>query len=239
MISGVVFLGTPHIKSDRRQAARTLGHILALQSKSLIRYPFSSSDVFVFLEVCRQFEVLNLQVPVISVYESKETSQYIHILAKFIRRRGSVVSWQFLSALRSCSQLFTKANKIVPEALSRLGASQETVVDSGSNHIDVYKLPTRGEAYGVIVQLAKSVMQDAPDIITKRFADCKWPRRKSCRERTTSDANADAVPPGLANMTLESATTTQYGGSANTSPEYNQLIQHPYHQVLNPVAELM
>lgn len=72
-ISGGVFLGSPHIVSDLDQLKTILNLLLQYLHKGKGRTISSDEDAQYIFSVCREFERVNLSVPVVSVYESRET----------------------------------------------------------------------------------------------------------------------------------------------------------------------
>lgn len=92
VISGAIFLGAPHLVSDPDQAKRTMDLLLKCQSKGIGRSLSSESDVRAITDVCKSFELVNLKVPVLSVYESRETPTQRNVFAKFRKNRNPVVS---------------------------------------------------------------------------------------------------------------------------------------------------
>ena len=87
MVAGAIFLGAPHFVGDRQEAKRTFDLLLKCQRKGIGRSLSSSNDVEALMDVCKSFELLDLKVPVISAYESKETSTQNNVFSK-LRSKG-------------------------------------------------------------------------------------------------------------------------------------------------------
>ena len=91
VISGVVFLGTPHSLGDEKLESNILDLLLRSQQKILPKHAFVKTDNAALVDLSRQFEVVNLQVPVISVYEGRETKIHDSLFARFRKSRQSIV----------------------------------------------------------------------------------------------------------------------------------------------------
>lgn len=91
-ISGVVFLGTPHSLGDEKLESNILDLLLRSQQRILPKHAFVKTDNAALIDLSRQFEVVNLQIPVISVYEGRETKIHDSLFARFRKSRQSIVS---------------------------------------------------------------------------------------------------------------------------------------------------
>jgi len=83
VVAGAIFLGAPHFGMDKQEAKRTFDLLLRCQHKGIGRSLSSDNDVEALMDVCKTFELLNLKVPVVSAYESKETSTQHNLFSKF------------------------------------------------------------------------------------------------------------------------------------------------------------
>jgi hypothetical protein len=70
---GIVFLGTPHMTSQGDEKWENCRLILKSNRKDVPKQCLSADDISKLASVCQQFEDVNLQVPVLSVYEATET----------------------------------------------------------------------------------------------------------------------------------------------------------------------
>ena len=101
VVAGAIFLGAPHLVKEKQEAKRTIDLLLKCQRKGIGRSLSSDYDVEALMDVCKSFELLNLKVPVVSAYESKETSTQHNIFSKFrskgrnqvVRRVRVFLSW--------------------------------------------------------------------------------------------------------------------------------------------------
>ena len=114
LVAGGIFLGAPHLVNDKLEAKKVLCLLLKCQRKGIgrnLKYrnklepsaitfwqlqqktQLIDDDVDALMDVCKSFELLNLRVPVVSVYESKETSTH-DLVPKF--RRDQVVCRAYL-----------------------------------------------------------------------------------------------------------------------------------------------
>ncbi|KAL4787535.1 hypothetical protein BJX76DRAFT_299629 [Aspergillus varians] len=93
VISGAIFLGSPHLELDPKQAKVTLDLLLRCQNKCFGRSLTSNNDLMAGIDICKSFELINLNVRVISVYESQDTQTERKVFAKFFgRHRNASVS---------------------------------------------------------------------------------------------------------------------------------------------------
>lgn len=86
VISGAIFLGSPQLVSDTQEAKRTLDLLLRCRGRGIGRSLSSDGDLATVVDICRAFERVNLKVPVISVYESKEAMTQAPMFAKLLRK---------------------------------------------------------------------------------------------------------------------------------------------------------
>jgi hypothetical protein len=71
--SGIIFLGTPHTTSKDDKRWENWKWILKLTRKDIPKQSQTDGDINMLVEVCQIFELLHLQIPVLSVFEAKET----------------------------------------------------------------------------------------------------------------------------------------------------------------------
>jgi hypothetical protein len=106
VISGIVFLGTPHIGYNQADGNDVLNNILHSISKSKIKFQAVKRDREDLQKLCQQFEVAKLQVRILSAYESQETKQYKNSIMGFWKNRTSIVSsLNKLSTVTRCTSL--------------------------------------------------------------------------------------------------------------------------------------
>jgi hypothetical protein len=70
---GIVFLGTPHITAANERASQAFSRILRSDPRSPSKRTVSQKDLSSLAVVGLQFEELNLQIPILSAYETLET----------------------------------------------------------------------------------------------------------------------------------------------------------------------
>ena len=73
VISGLVFLATPHIVESDDGASRLMSTILRSDLKPKSKRMFSKSDLSGLAYCGLQFEELKLDIPILSCYETVET----------------------------------------------------------------------------------------------------------------------------------------------------------------------
>lgn len=106
-MSGAIFLGSPHLVGDKKDAKRVIDLLLRCQHKGYDRRSASGDiDAESLLEICKGFERTNLAVPVVSIFEAKHTStpRSVFSKAKIWKKAQyeAVVSISFLSRERKC-----------------------------------------------------------------------------------------------------------------------------------------
>lgn len=92
IVKGAVFLGSPHLVTDKVAARDTLDMILRCQSKTFGRGSIHENDVQDIMEICKEFELVRVKFPVISAFESKETQLQRSVFARFRKNTSEVVS---------------------------------------------------------------------------------------------------------------------------------------------------
>jgi len=93
VISGIIFLGTPHLPLNIEPKPNVLENILRLRQKSIPRRDnIRADDNHVVAQFCRSFELIGIQVPIVSAYERAESSVYEGMFAKLRKPRQLVVS---------------------------------------------------------------------------------------------------------------------------------------------------
>lgn len=83
MISGAIFLGVPHFTRTKEEAKATFDLLLRCQNKGIGRNLSSQNDIESLMDVCKAFELIKLTVPIISAYESRETTTHYTLFSKF------------------------------------------------------------------------------------------------------------------------------------------------------------
>ncbi|KAF2117486.1 hypothetical protein BDV96DRAFT_644901 [Lophiotrema nucula] len=137
MLSGIVFLGAPHITTDVAQAQATLD----LLSKSGVGEPWSM-NYQALMETCRAFTSSYPSVPILSVYETRGT--------KLAKNPFSSALWK-MRGTRSRNPI------ILPESLCEIGVQSETLIAADTDHFGICKVPVTSPAFAMITKLAKGV----------------------------------------------------------------------------------
>lgn len=88
----MVFLGTPHLSTSTGARPNVLENILRLRQKTLPRRDaLTPDDNMIMARLCHNFELIGIQVPVVSAYETVESRIYEGMFAKFRRPHQVVV----------------------------------------------------------------------------------------------------------------------------------------------------
>ncbi|RSL75516.1 hypothetical protein CEP51_010797 [Fusarium floridanum] len=147
VVSGFIFLGSPHLIGDIEDAKKSFDLLAKCRNSGTVKALSSLTELSDLIEVCKSFERLGIQGPVVSAYETKETHLSSGLFAKFRSR--------------------TRGHMIVPESLSTLRVHSETSVDSKSNHTDICNLPIGSELYNSCENLIMEVLHTAPQRIAE------------------------------------------------------------------------
>ncbi|KAK3947355.1 hypothetical protein QBC32DRAFT_224369 [Pseudoneurospora amorphoporcata] len=144
VLSGAIFLGTPHITEDWEAANKTLRLLVKCQGKKGARPRLGDDDVTKFIKICKDFDIIPLDIPVLSAYETK----------------GAVPS------VKLFHKIFNKESKhvIVTRALGTLGShiAEYTEVDCISNHLNICRVSLGSELYRECVKFLGVVGREAP-----------------------------------------------------------------------------
>jgi hypothetical protein len=109
VVAGAIFLSSPHFVGDKHEAKRAIDRFLKCQHKGFGVTVASDGDVEVLMSLCKAFDCIALEVPVVSAYETKETSAHRGIFAKF-RSKGLVCFPNRAYRLRSrCVRTYSSA----------------------------------------------------------------------------------------------------------------------------------
>lgn len=79
-------MGTPHIRPDISGMENVLTHIINSRPRSRLKFKIEKRDQEDLQTLCRDFELANLKVPIISAYEARKT--------KSLDRRSIVNIWK-------------------------------------------------------------------------------------------------------------------------------------------------
>lgn len=92
MVARAIFLSVPHFIKEKNKAKATSDLLIKCQRQRTSRSRWTVTDMDNLINICRRFELLNLRVPIISAFESRETSIQLQLLSKFSKKsRASVV----------------------------------------------------------------------------------------------------------------------------------------------------
>lgn len=79
-------MGTPHIRPDISGMENILTHIINSRPRSRLKFKIEKRDQEDLQTLCRDFELANLKVPIVSAYEARKT--------KSLDRRSIVNIWK-------------------------------------------------------------------------------------------------------------------------------------------------
>lgn len=72
-LSGVIFLGSPHLTTTDDERWENWQLLLKLYRKDVSKSVLRIEDIQILASVCGKFNALNLRIPVLSVYEQRKT----------------------------------------------------------------------------------------------------------------------------------------------------------------------
>lgn len=172
-MSGVLFLGAPHFR-DRLDAKRAFDLLLKCQHKGFGRTLSTDRDILSLMQVCKDFELVNIQVPIISVYESLATSLRRSLFQIRAKARDQVVRCLRFGAYMDTMLTTPCYWKIVPQELGTLGFGSETVVDGEADHFDICKVPDDSKLDGRLRSFFTTIMSTAPQRIADATQPCEY-----------------------------------------------------------------
>lgn len=92
MVAGAIFLGVPHFIKDGNEAKATFDLLIKCQRQKTNRSRSTINDMDNLIDICKQFELLSLRVPIVSAFETRETSTQFQLFSKLgMKSRPSVV----------------------------------------------------------------------------------------------------------------------------------------------------
>ena len=71
--SGIIFLGSPHLTSASAEGWNTVKLVMKANRKDVSKQNMTDNEMESIATACRQFEDLQLTIPVLSIYENRET----------------------------------------------------------------------------------------------------------------------------------------------------------------------
>ncbi|KAK1834717.1 hypothetical protein QBC39DRAFT_8629 [Podospora conica] len=139
-LSGIVFLGTPHTTKHGKERWRSLT-LLLHHCFQLSRQAMSQAELKYDLvaDISEQFEEKVHDIPVLSVFETKETK--------------TRTAWIFGS----------KKQLLVGKELARTSVNQEILISSNSDHDDVCTLEPRSELWKEFTNLIDNIIVQESD----------------------------------------------------------------------------
>ncbi|KAK7422145.1 hypothetical protein QQZ08_009613 [Neonectria magnoliae] len=146
-LCGIIFLGTPHLVSlnDPRWSRWPL--MMRSPAKDAPKVELGKFDIPNLAAACQDFQAINLQSPILSIYEGLEKRTRDNVLDVFKRSR----------------MLF------VDQDLARVGAQNEDLQRVEANHDDLIRVPVNGLLYDKIVKFFKVAAEEGPEGVAEIF----------------------------------------------------------------------
>ncbi|EGX95344.1 NB-ARC and TPR domain protein [Cordyceps militaris CM01] len=137
VISGIVFLGTPHLPSTIAASPNLVESILKLHQRGTLRKDaVTADDNSLLARCCYDFELLGIQVPIVSAYETVESRVRFGMF--------KVVPTLILSKERSV-----------------IGSQQEVVIAASQDHEHICNVPVQSSLYEAIKNAWQRALDDA------------------------------------------------------------------------------
>jgi hypothetical protein len=157
IISGIVFLATPHIVESDETASRALATILRSDLKPKSKRMFSKSDLSGLAFCGLQFEELKLGIPILSCYETFET----RFQSPLWHSRKGVVSLSWNSRLKT---KLTPLKQLVDSQLAKISISSEKLIRIDTDLSGIFN-QLNGVIHLQIKEFLQQILTEAPDRI--------------------------------------------------------------------------
>jgi len=159
IISGIIFLATPHIVESDEAASQALSTILRSDLKPKSKRMFSKSDLSGLAFCGLQFEELKLDTPVLSCYETLET----RFQSPLWHSRKGVVGLLWNSRLRT---KLTSIKQLVDSQLARISISSEKLIRIDTDLSGIFN-QLNGVIHLQIKEFLQRILTNAPERIRK------------------------------------------------------------------------
>lgn len=172
VISGIVFLGTPHLSADVAPSPNIIDLILRLhQRPAPSKHALTADDNAFVARCCQDFSLLGIQVPIVSAYEVTASRVY---QGMFKSQRIVVSTYGSSTSSRALQHKDISADpwliaKIVPKDRSTVNSQHEILVAADKSHGDMCNVQVGGSLYKAIDYALQRSIEDAPGLIFKRF----------------------------------------------------------------------
>lgn len=91
VLSGILFLGTPHTSLGQSDSLDVLSRILRSRPKSRLKKEVVKYDRESLQALCQDFEMAKLRVPILSAYEAKGSKMHSNPLVSLWKNRTVIV----------------------------------------------------------------------------------------------------------------------------------------------------
>ncbi|KAL9097860.1 MAG: hypothetical protein Q9165_000186 [Trypethelium subeluteriae] len=169
--AGVIFLGTPHLTSMGDEGWDNLKLIMRANRKDISKQNLTEEEKNSLITICKRFQELQLPIPILSVFEGKESK---------IRENP------FLAFRASSKSSLT----LVTEALARCNCRNESLFKVDSTHAELCNVEVDGPLYRRLVEFFKSLTQNAPTHIAIAFRKISMDDRMNLRLRAQSSISS-------------------------------------------------
>lgn len=167
--SGIIFLRTPYTTSKDDKRWENWKWILKLTRKDISKQSQFDADINMLMKVCRHFEQLNLQIPVLSVCEAKQTKVREGLLQSIRNgNKNQIVSWPDSIILLTFNTIYLPV-QLVDEELCCTGLKYEHIFLADSDHNELGLVKVESLFYNRLVKFFKSIAEEAPGNVALLF----------------------------------------------------------------------
>ncbi|KAF2810563.1 uncharacterized protein BDZ99DRAFT_386857, partial [Mytilinidion resinicola] len=181
--AGIIFLGTPHLAAERDEKWNLFKLIMRANRKDIAKENMTQDEIASIATVCRRFAALPLNIPILSVYEDKE----------------SKVRENLLQAWRSSSKT---SIRLVPESLAATNHRNESLFKVDSNHWELCHLEVDGPLFERLAKYFRAFSENAPANVAVAFRYSFQPDKLPPKQSTElRQSSAVEHTPGSASST--------------------------------------
>ncbi|KAK3392426.1 P-loop containing nucleoside triphosphate hydrolase protein [Sordaria brevicollis] len=174
VLSGVIFLGTPHVTEDQGSAKNTLRLLAKCYKDEKVNLRRADDvDVADFTQLCKGFENTRLSIPILFACETS----------------GEAHSTRFIPLQKLLNKELKHVIVTRELGIFRPTDPKHTILDHVSNHLTICRFEPGCELYWKCAELLDKVKRDAPAQIannTEKYEAPPWLTSASLRSGTDS-----------------------------------------------------
>lgn len=162
--SGIIFLGTPHLVDASAEGWENLKLLMKGNRKDISKHNMTESEMELVISACQQFDNLHLPIPLMSVYELRETKVRESLFNPLRRKRNymEVVCMAFIHILSLTLTLIDSGRQLVSRTMVQINAPREVLIDVDKTHGELGVVEEDEPLYLQLVNFFTTFMQHAP-----------------------------------------------------------------------------